>query len=66
MSDAKRAPGRPKLEENAHTGPSMTIYFDDEDQRERFKAIAKKNKMHVRRYAESIIKAKADKGKEKR
>lgn len=49
------------MPDNVKRGPSLTIYFDDEDQRERFGAKAKKHKMPIRKYAESIIKKEADK-----
>ena len=57
----KRKQGRPRLPENEGKSPSLTIYFDSEEQRERFKGKARKNCMGIREYAESIIKAKADK-----
>ena len=61
METEKRSVGRPRLPDNAKRGPSLTIYFDDDDQRERFGAKAKKHKMPIRKYAESIIKKEADK-----
>lgn len=61
MEIEKRPVGRPRLPDNVKRGPSLTIYFKDDDQRERFKSKAKKHKMPVRKYAESIIKEKADK-----
>ena len=57
----KRPVGRPRDPANENRGPSLTIYFDDDDQRKRFKEKAVKAGMGFREYAESVVKKISDK-----